>query len=141
MDDGLTIQEAAERVNLSIDTLRYYERAGLLNHVIRTVGGQRRYDVNNLNVINFVTKMRATGMPIRRIREYMLAPVESDGRSPERRTILVEHREAILEKMRELNEALVLIDRKIDLYDSVGLACGPQRTDPALELEVISNHA
>jgi DNA-binding transcriptional MerR regulator len=125
MDEGLTIQEAAERAGLSIDTLRYYERAGLLPHVVRTTGGQRRYDVTNLNGIHFVTKMRATGMPIRRIREYMETPIGPDGTSDERRAILVEHRNSMLDRMQELNDALELIDRKIALYDANGLGCAP----------------
>lgn len=138
MDNGLTIQEAAERVGLSIDTLRYYERAGLLGHVVRSSGGQRRYDANNLNGILFVTKMRATGMPIRRIRDYMTAPVNADGLSPQKRAILIDHRQAILEKMRDLNEALALIEKKIDMYDSACLACGPQETTPESLLETAS---
>ncbi len=120
MDEGLTIQEAAERVGLSIDTLRYYERAGLLSHVVRTMGGQRRYDADNLNGIHFITKMRATGMPIRRIREYMETPIGPDGSSPHRRTILVEHRESMISKLQEINDALALIERKIELYDTRG---------------------
>jgi len=121
----MSIQDAADRVGLTIDTLRYYERAGLLNQIVRTSGGQRRYQEANLGGIVFVTKMRATGMPIRRIREYMEAPIQSDGSSPEKRKILVAHRESIEEKMKELQEALTLIDRKIDLYDSNGLGCRP----------------
>jgi DNA-binding transcriptional MerR regulator len=125
MDEGLTIQEAAERVGLSIDTLRYYERAGLLPHVVRTTGGQRRYDSTNLGGIQFVTKMRATGMPVRQIREYMQTPVREDGRSPERRAILEEHRRSVLQKLHELQDALVLIERKIEMYDANGLSCAP----------------
>jgi DNA-binding transcriptional MerR regulator len=128
MDEGLTIQEAAERVGLSIDTLRYYERAGLLPHVVRTTGGQRRYDVTNLTGIHFVTKMRATGMPIRRIREYMETPLRPDGTSPERRAILVEHHESMLEKIQELNEAVALIENKIAMYDSNKMGCSPVGT-------------
>ena len=136
MDEGLTINEAAERVGLSVDTLRYYERAGLLPHVVRTMGGQRRYDATNLNGIHFVTKMRATGMPIRRIREYMETHVRPDGASPQRRSILVEHRRDMLEKLKELNEALALIEKKIALYDINGLACTPEPVNqgPLLEM-------
>jgi len=126
MDEGLTIQEAAERVGLSVDTLRYYERAGLLSPILRTTGGQRRFDGADLNVISFVTKLRATGMPIRRIRQYMEASVRPDGSSPERRAILVEHRQSVLDKLRELNEAMELIDRKINRYDSDGVGYRPE---------------
>lgn len=139
MHDGLTIHEAAERVGLSIDTLRYYERAGLLNHVLRTTGGQRRFDSANLGVINFVTKMRATGMPIRRIREYMDAPVLASGVSPARREILVGHRQAMLEQMHALNEALVLIDKKIELYDTNGLGCAPETVIESRQLEAVAH--
>jgi DNA-binding transcriptional MerR regulator len=139
MDEGLTINEAAERAGLSVDTLRYYERAGLVPHVMRTTGGQRRYDVSNLNGINFVTKMRATGMPIRRIREYMETPVLSNGRSPERRAILVGHRASILAKIEELNEALGLIEMKIGMYDSDGLGCGPNDMSSSLVLLAVGN--
>ena len=65
-------------------------------------------------------------MPIRRIREYMDAPVLTSGFSPARREILVEHRKTMLDQIRELHEALLLIDRKIELYDTTGLGCAPQ---------------
>ena len=132
MDEGLSIQEAADRVGLSIDTLRYYERAGLLNHILRTTGRQRRYDAASLGAIGFVMKMRATGMPIRKIREYMDATVTADGFSTDRRAILVEHRRAMLERMDELTEAVALIDKKIEMFDSSGLGCGPQAAEPPL---------
>ena len=125
MEEGLTIQEAAERVGLSIDTLRYYERAGLAPHVVRTSGGQRRYDRTNLAQMRFVTRMRQTGMPIRRIREYLEATIGEDGSAPERRAILVEHRRSVIEKISTLQEALDLIEHKITLYDSDKM-CSPE---------------
>lgn len=137
MDEGLTIQEAAERVGLSVDTLRYYERAGLLPHVVRTTGGQRRYDEANLNGVHFVTRMRATGMPIRRIREYMEAPIHPDGTAPQRRAIMVEHREAVIAQIRELEASLELIEKKIAMYDGDGLSCSPQ----SIERQVAAGRA
>ena len=137
MEDGLTLQEAAECVGLSIDTLRYYERAGLLKGVVRTIGGQRRYDQANLNGIIFVTKMRATGMPIRRIREYFEAEVQPDGTCPERRTIMVEHRQSVIEKIAELNDALGLIEKKIAMFDMNTLGCTPNHTVSQRVLESV----
>jgi DNA-binding transcriptional MerR regulator len=137
MDEGLTIQEAAERVGLSADTLRYYEKAGLLPRAVRTIGGQRRYAAEHLGGIVFVNRMRATGMPIRRIREYMEIPVDADGRSVGRRQILVEHQLAILDKLEALNDALELIRKKIDIYDTNGLVCSSESDHSARELEAV----
>ena len=138
MDEGFTIHETAEQVGLSIDALRYYERAGLLAHVGRTMGGQRRYDAANLNVIQFVTKMRATGMPIRRIREYMKAPVMPDGTSPERGAIHVQHQQTILERLQELNEALALIERKIKRYNADQIGFCPEGPIQIPDRETVS---
>ncbi len=137
MDEGLTIHQAAERVGLTSDTLRYYEKAGLLPRAVRTIGGQRRYDPDHLHGIVFVNRMRATGMPIRRIREYMQIPVDGDGRSAGRREILVEHQMAILDKIEELNEALGLIRKKIDMYDSNQLVCSPESHQRTRKLETV----
>jgi DNA-binding transcriptional MerR regulator len=81
--------------------------------------------------------MRATGMPIRRIREYMEIPVDEDGRSVGRRQILVEHQMAILDKIQELNEALDLIRKKIEIYDTKGLVCSPESHQSARKLEAV----
>src|SRR5215216_2749314 len=68
---GLSIAEAARRTGVSVHTLRYYERAGLvITTVDRTSGGRRRYSQLDLDWIKMCTKLRATGMPIRSIRRY-----------------------------------------------------------------------
>ena len=70
MDRDLTIQQVAERTGLSAHTLRYYERAGLLDPVGRAESGRRRYAAANLAWLDFLTRLRATGMPIRQMQEF-----------------------------------------------------------------------
>ena len=68
---GLSIAEAARRTGVSVHTLRYYERAGLVvTTVDRTAGGRRRYQQQDLNWITVCARLRATGMPIKTIRRY-----------------------------------------------------------------------
>jgi DNA-binding transcriptional MerR regulator len=70
MTTALTISDAARASGVSAHTLRYYERAGLLDPVDRAASGHRRYAEEDLARIQFLTKLRSTGMPIRQIREY-----------------------------------------------------------------------
>ena len=70
MEHAMTIAEAAEASGLSVHTLRYYERTGLLEPVSRNGSGHRRYRAADLERIAFLTKLRATGMPIRDVRRY-----------------------------------------------------------------------
>ena len=105
----LTIAEATEVSGLTAHTLRYYERAGLLEPG-RAENGHRRFTSDDLQRVHFVQKLRATGMPIRDVRRYFAA--EPD----ERLQILEEHRRQVVSDIEELTGALELIDYKIDLY-------------------------
>ncbi len=69
MDTHLTINEVATRTGLSAHTLRYYERAGLIAHVARAPGGQRRYAVSDMDWIGFLLRLRTTHMPIRQMQQ------------------------------------------------------------------------
>ena len=89
----LTIAEAAERAGISAHTIRYYERAGLLAPIDRTDSGHRRFAAEDIEWIVVITKLRATGMPIRRIREYAELVREGDGNELERLALLESHRE------------------------------------------------
>src|SRR4051812_20175486 len=105
----LTIAEAAEASGLTAHTLRYYERAGLLE-ATRADNGHRRFTDEDLQRVGFVQKLRATGMPIRDIRRYFA------GGSAERIELLIGHRGRVVALMEELRSSLELIDYKIDLY-------------------------
>jgi DNA-binding transcriptional MerR regulator len=114
---GLSIAEAARRTGVSVHTLRYYERAGLVvTTVERTDGGRRRYQQQDLYWISICTKLRATGMPIRTIRRYAQLVSEGPGNEQERLALLEAHRAEVTAKIAELQENLQLIERKINVY-------------------------
>ena len=114
---GLSIAEAARRTGVSVHTLRYYERAGLVvTPVDRTHGGRRRYRQLDLKWIKICTKLRATGMPIKSIRRYAELVSAGPGNEKERLDLLENHRAEVLAKLAELQENLELIDHKIDVY-------------------------
>ena len=114
---GLSIAEAARRTGVSVHTLRYYERAGLVITTIgRTHGGRRRYQQEDLKWISICTKLRATGMPIRTIKRYAQLVSAGPGNEEERLALLEAHRAEVTGKLAELQENLKLIDHKIDVY-------------------------
>ncbi len=116
MPTALSISEAAERTGLSAHTLRYWERAGLLEPVSRNGSGHRRYAEEDLERIHFLTKLRATGMPIRQVRRYAELINGGDETSAERLALLEGHRKAVLARLEETAGHLELIDWKINLY-------------------------
>jgi DNA-binding transcriptional MerR regulator len=114
---GLTIAEAAARTGVSVHTLRYYERAGLVvSPIDRTTGGRRRYQQLDLDWINVCTRLRATGMPIKTIRRYAELVAAGRGNEEARLDLMEAHRAEVLAKLAELQENLKLIDHKIDVY-------------------------
>jgi len=114
---GLSIAEAAHRTGVSVHTLRYYERAGLVvTTVDRTASGRRRYQQLDLDWITICTKLRATGMPIRTIRRYAQLVSAGRGNEPERLALMEAHRADVIAKLAEIQENLRLIDHKIDVY-------------------------
>ncbi len=116
-EPGLGIAEAARRTGVSVHTLRYYERAGLVVTTIdRTRSGRRRYHQLDLDWITVCTRLRATGMPIRTIRRYAGLVSAGRGNEPERLALLEAHRAAVEAQLIELHGSLTLIDRKIDIY-------------------------
>ncbi|NUW35823.1 MerR family transcriptional regulator [Nonomuraea sp. SMC257] len=115
--EGLSIAEAARRTGVSVHTLRYYERAGLVvTPVDRTAGGRRRYRQLDLDWIKVCTKLRATGMPIKAIRRYAELVAAGRGNEEDRLALLEAHRADVIARLAGLQENLTLIDRKIGVY-------------------------
>lgn len=112
----LSISEAAQETGLTPHTLRYYERAGLLDRVDREAGGRRRYREADLERIVFLARLRATGMPIRQVREYAELLRDGAGTERERLALLEAHRDAVREHLAETRQHLERIERKIGMY-------------------------
>jgi DNA-binding transcriptional MerR regulator len=112
----ITIAEAAERSGLSAHTLRYYERIGLIHPVGRGQNGHRRYGRDDIEWLEFLIKLRTTDMPIRQMVEYAELVREGPQTASRRRAMLEAHREALRERIVELEETAAVIDRKIEIY-------------------------
>jgi DNA-binding transcriptional MerR regulator len=112
----LTISDAARASGVSAHTLRYYERAGLLDPVDRASSGHRRYAEDDLVRIQFLTKLRSTGMPIRVIREYAELMRAGDSTHAQRLALLERHRDQVRAHLEETARTLELVERKIDFY-------------------------
>ena len=112
----LTPAEMHERTGVPIDTLRYYEKEGLLQNVARARSGHRRYSEDDVLWVEVLRCLRHTGMTIEQLRVYCELGSQGDHTEPERRRILVEHRDAVEEQISERREALRLIDHKLSMY-------------------------
>jgi DNA-binding transcriptional MerR regulator len=119
MDQGLTIAEVAERTGLTAHTLRYYERAGLLDPPVRGANGHRRYGPRDLDRIRLLSRLRDTGMPIAEVRRYFALVRAGDQTTPERKQLMLDHRAQVVEQLTALQETLALIDHKIAIYTEI----------------------
>ncbi|MBR7744686.1 MerR family transcriptional regulator [Phycicoccus sp. BSK3Z-2] len=108
--------EAARATGVSVDTLRYYERAGVMPPVRRTSTGRRVYTRDDLGWTVFVLRLRATGMPLEEVRRYTRMVRDGQGTVPERRALLEEHRRTVGAAIAELQRAAAVLDGKIAHY-------------------------
>ncbi len=113
---SLTIAATAERTGVSAHTLRYYERIGLIDPVGRDDGGRRVYSDADLARVDFLRKLRSTGMPITRMQEYVELIRRGPSTEPARLALLEEHRRHVLHELEHLNDCLGAINFKIDWY-------------------------
>jgi DNA-binding transcriptional MerR regulator len=129
-----TIQRAAAETGVSRDTLRYYERIGILPGIERSKSGHRRFSDEDMGWIKLVQCLRATGMPIEDLHRYAELMQQGDSTAAERLRLLQDHRRRIKADMQELSIALELVERKISGYDEVlahGLKVEPPDHRPA----------
>jgi DNA-binding transcriptional MerR regulator len=111
-----SIGEVAEALDVSVDTVRYYEKVGLADGPLRDSGGRRRYSTEEVDWLQFLVRMRSTGMPIRLLQTYAAARRLGPSSAGQRRQILEQHRAEVAARIAELTTSLAHIDYKIDNY-------------------------
>jgi DNA-binding transcriptional MerR regulator len=114
----MTITEVSRKYGLTADTLRYYERIGLIPTVGRTPGGIRNYSENDCGWIDFIKCMRNAGVQVEALVEYVRLFQQGDSTSGERKRILIRERERISKQLSELRDVLTRLDGKIEKYDT-----------------------
>lgn len=119
MEKALNIQQMAQATGLSAHTLRYYERAGLMiEHIGRDEGnGYRTYSSQDVAWIEFLKRLRATGMPIRDIQRYTELVRQGEQTQPERLQLLKEHQSRVEEHLKEVEHHLEVIRFKVASYE------------------------
>jgi DNA-binding transcriptional MerR regulator len=115
---GLTIGQAADRTGLSVYTLRFWERQGILPGAVRRgPDGRRRYGEGDLEWLEICTSLRASGMPLATIRRYADLVREGTGNEAGRLTLLREHEQRVTGQIGELTRCLELISYKVKVYE------------------------
>lgn len=115
----MTIAETSKKYDITPNTLRYYERIGLLNNIPRNKNGIRDYDEQSCKRIEFVKCMRSAGVEIEILIEYMNLFEKGKSTVEARKSLLEEQREKLQEKQKNINETLKRLDYKINLYEEI----------------------
>lgn len=113
----MTIKEVCEKFQITPDTLRYYERVGVIPQVRRTAGGIRDYSEADVSWVANAMCFRSAGMPIEMLVEYVRLAQEGDSTLQARCDLLKQARDQIAEMRRKYDEALTRMDRKIAVYE------------------------
>lgn len=118
----MTISEVSQKYGISQDTLRYYERVGLIPRVPRKPNGIRDYDDDSCNWVEFICCMRNAGLPIEALIEYVTLYQQGDTTKEIRKHILIEQRDNLIVRLNEMKATLERLNGKIARYDRVNEA-------------------
>jgi DNA-binding transcriptional MerR regulator len=116
---GFFIKEAAEKIGLPTHTLRYYEHEGLLPFIKRDENGNRIFDETNLLWLELIVCLRKTDIPLSELRAIVELTKEGDSTASKRKQIFEKHKEKMMEKQRDLDNAFIKIETKIEYYDEL----------------------
>lgn len=117
----MKIAEVSEQYGISLDTLRYYERIGLIPPVTRNESGIRDYNELDVRRVEFVKCMRSAGLPIEVLIEYIGLVQRGDQTIEARKDILVEQRQLLISRMEQMQKTLDILNRKIEMYEKAVL--------------------
>ena len=128
-DDKVTIKEVSEAYQITTDTLRYYERVGMIPAVTRTAGGIRDYQEADLKWVELAKCMRSAGLPVEAMIQYVRLYREGDATIPARLQLLVEQKENLLRQRSQIDQTLARLNDKISRYE-VAVRSGKLTWDP-----------
>ena len=113
----MTIKEVSQKYGITQDTLRYYERIGMIPAVTRTAGGIRDYREADLQWVELAKCMRSAGLPVEAMIEYVRLFQEGDSTIAARLQLLLEQRENLLEQRQQIDQTLERLNYKISRYE------------------------
>lgn len=130
-DTGLTVAQMSVATGVTAHTLRYYERAGLVRPVARSSGNQRRYSAADMEWVRFLLRLRETGMPIARMREYAALREQGPATTEPRLRLLEAHQEGLREQIARLHAHETALIEKISTYrdDLAAIDASTERND------------
>jgi DNA-binding transcriptional MerR regulator len=112
----LGISEVAESTGFTLDTLRWYEREGLLPQVERDSSRRRRYSSRDVALLRTLARLRRTGMPTREMREFTRLVTEGAATHGQRLALLAAHQERIVARLAEMQDDLAVLEKKVEHY-------------------------
>lgn len=116
---GYSIKQVSERFNISSYALRYYEREGILPSIHRSESGIRQYSDFDLEWIELIRCMRATGMSLSHIKNFVNLCSLGEDTVPERRRIVLQQKEIIEQHIKEYKEYLKVVNKKLKILDRI----------------------
>ena len=114
----MTIAEVSKKYDISADTLRYYERIGLIPPVLRSKSGIRDYDENACSWVELMKCMRSAGVQIEALIEYVALFQQGSDTAPARKAILIEQRDQLVQRMADMQRSLDRLNQKIANYET-----------------------
>ena len=114
----MNISEVSKKHNIPTDTIRYYEKVGLIPGVNRRESGIRDFSDNDVRWIEYIKCMRSAGMPIKELSEYVGLFEKGEKTHKQRKQILIRQRDNLVEKLKEMKKTLKMLNHKINTYDN-----------------------
>ena len=115
----MKIAEVSKKYNLTEDTIRYYEKIGLIPRVPRTKSGIREFDDESCRWVEFIKCMRNSGMTIEVLTEYVNLYKQGEGTAEARKQLLIEQRKNLVKKQEEIANTIKRLDYKIEIYNEI----------------------
>jgi DNA-binding transcriptional MerR regulator len=113
----MKIGEVSQKYDISTDTLRFYEKVGLIPPVNRNQSGTRDFSEADLKRVEFIKCMRGAGLPIEALTQYMNLVMQGDKTIEARKEILIDQRDLLAARLQEMQKTLDLLDYKIKVYE------------------------